>query len=93
MSKLLDELISEFANREQRGFLKYGTTMDRQDLSLEEWIQHALEEAMDLSLYLMKIKQTLINDTQRLPNYQKEDSRINGSIDTDGEANYPRASL
>ena len=92
MSKLLDELISEFTNREQRGFLKYGTTMDRQDLSLEEWIQHALEEAMDLSLYLMKIKQTL-NDTQRLPNYQKEDSGNDERTNTDGEANHPRASL
>ena len=92
MSKLLDELISEFANREQRGFLKYGTTMDRQDLSLEEWIQHALEEAMDLSLYLMKIKQTL-NDTQRLPNYQKKDSGNDERTNTDGEANHPRASL
>ena len=92
MSKLLDELISEFTNREQRGFEKYGTTMDRQDLSLQEWVQHALEEAMDLSLYLMKIKQTL-NDTQRLPDYQKEDSRVNGSTNPDGEAEPPRASL
>lgn len=92
MSKLLDELFSEFANREQRGFLKYGTTMDRQDLSLEEWMQHFKEELMDGLLYLHKL-QTLINDTQRLPNYQKEDSRINGSIDTYGEAEPLRASL
>lgn len=92
MSKLLDELISEFTNREQRGFLKYGTTMDRQDLSLEEWMQHFKEELMDGLLYLHKL-QTLINDTQRLPNYQKEDSGNDERTNTDGEADYPRASL
>ena len=92
MSKLLDELISEFANREQRGFLKYGTTMDRQDLSLEEWMQHFKEELMDGLLYLHKL-QTLINDTQRLPNYQKEDSRNDERTNTDGEAEPLRASL
>lgn len=92
MSKLLDELISEFTNREQRGFLKYGTTMDRQDLSLQEWMQHFKEELMDGLLYLHKL-QTLINDTQRLPNYQKEDSGNDERINTDGEADYPRASL
>ena len=51
MSKILDELIKEYESREGRGFLKYGTTMDREDLSLNDWIQHALEEAMDLTLY------------------------------------------
>ena len=56
MSKLLDELISEFTNREQRGFLKYGTTMDRQDLSLEEWMQHFKEELMDGLCYLQKLQ-------------------------------------
>ena len=47
---------------------------------------------MDGLLYLHKL-QTLINDTQRLPNYQKEDSRNDERTNTDGEADYPRASL
>lgn len=92
MSKLLKDLISEFEMREQRGFQKYGTTMDRKDLSFEEWLQHFKEEMMDGLLYLQKL-QNLINDTQRLPNYQKEDSRINERTNTDGEAKYLRASL
>lgn len=92
MSKLLDQLISEFQNREEKGFLKYGTTMDRTDLSLSEWVQHALEEAMDLSLYLIKIKQQL-NDTQRFPDYQEADSRISESINTGGEASATRTPL
>lgn len=92
MTNLLKDLISEFENREQRGFLKYGTTMDRTDLSLSEWVQHALEEAMDLSLYLIKIKQQL-NDTQGFPDYQEADSRISESINPSGEASDARTSL
>lgn len=92
MSKLLKQLISEFEMREQRGFQKYGTTMDREDLSLQEWMQHFKEELMDGLLYLHKL-QTLINDTQGLPNYQKEDSRNDERTNTDGEAQHPRASL
>jgi hypothetical protein len=89
MSKLLDEVISEFRQREARGFSKYGTTMDREDLSLPEWIAHLREELMDAILYLKKLE----NDTQRRTNHQEEDSRVNGSSNTDGEADYPRASL
>jgi hypothetical protein len=29
--------------------------MDRTDLTREQWIQHAYEEALDLALYLKKI--------------------------------------
>jgi len=89
MSKILNELISEFENREQRGFLKYGTTMDRTDLSFSEWLQHFKEELMDGLLYLQKIQ----NDTQRLSDYQKADSRISESINTDREASDARTSL
>lgn len=92
MTNLLKDLISEFENREQRGFLKYGTTMDRTDLSLSEWIQHALEESMDLCLYLIKIKQQL-NDTQGFSNHQEADSRISESINPGGEASDARTSL
>jgi len=89
MSKILNELISEFENREQIGFLKYGTTMDRTDLNFSDWLQHFKEELMDGLLYLQKIQ----NDTQRLSDYQKADSRISESINTDREASDARTSL
>ena len=41
--------------REERGLSKYGTTMDRKDLTTKEWLQHAYEEALDLAVYLKKI--------------------------------------
>jgi hypothetical protein len=39
------------------GIKKYGVTLDRNDLSFQDWIKHAQEEAMDFILYLEKIKQ------------------------------------
>jgi len=56
MSNILDEVIEDFKAREQRGIMKYGVTMDRDDLLNDEWIQHFMEELMDAILYLKKIQ-------------------------------------
>lgn len=91
MSNLLNQLISEFQNREERGFKKYGTTMDRTDLSFNEWLQHFKEELLDGLVYLQKIQN--LYDTQRLPDYQEANSRISESINTGGEASDTRTAL
>ena len=44
-------------NRAEVGKKKYNTTMDRKDLTELEWLKHAQEEAMDLSIYLEKLIQ------------------------------------
>ena len=92
MSKILNKLIQEYQSREDRGFEKYGTTMDRSDLSLSEWVQHALEEAMDLSLYLYKIK-TILNDTQGLSDNQETSARVNESINPNRKTTTTGASV
>lgn len=43
-------------NRSETGIRKYGTTLDRTDLEIKQWIDHAIEEALDLALYLERIK-------------------------------------
>ena len=91
MSQLLGKLFAEFVEREERGVKKYGTTMDRNDLSLDEWIQHLKEELMDGLLYLEKI-QTLY-DAQRHSDYQKADSGNDEGSHTDRKTKHPRASL
>lgn len=53
------KVIERFKQRSEVGQKKYGTTMDRTDLSTKEWIDHAIEESMDLILYLEKLKQQL----------------------------------
>jgi hypothetical protein len=58
MSKLLYSIIDDLLYREEKGRMEYGTTMDRKDLTEQEWLQHAYEEALDLSIYLKKIIKT-----------------------------------
>jgi hypothetical protein len=58
MSKLLYDIIDDLLFREEKGRAEYGTTMDRKDLSEDEWLQHAYEEALDLAIYLKKIIKT-----------------------------------
>ena len=45
--------------RADTGLKKYGVTTERTDLSLLEWITHAQEEAMDLAIYLERIKKEI----------------------------------
>lgn len=38
------------------GLKKYGTTTERTDLNLSDWLHHAIEEVLDLANYLQAIK-------------------------------------
>lgn len=40
--------------RSQVGIKKYNTTLDRKDLSMSQWLQHAYEECLDQANYLKK---------------------------------------
>tara|TARA_B100001063_G_C16447451_1_gene396626 strand:+ start:99 stop:323 length:225 start_codon:yes stop_codon:yes gene_type:complete len=50
----------KFVSRAEVGYNKYNATMDRDDLTTEEWIDHAMEEMMDMLLYMEKLKVELI---------------------------------
>jgi hypothetical protein len=50
--------------RSDTGIRKYGTTLDRTDLSVKQWIDHAIEESLDHALYLMKLKDELYAKVQ-----------------------------
>jgi hypothetical protein len=56
---IVDSVVDKFIDRARFGKKKYGTDLDRTDLSLEEWIEHALQEHMDAILYLQKIKSVI----------------------------------
>lgn len=59
MDSILTELLEKYVQRAEIGKAKYNMDMDRNDLSITEWVNHALEESMDLSIYLTKIKREL----------------------------------
>lgn len=56
---ITERIINLIETRSDKGFQTYGVTMDRDDLTQEQWFDHAIEEALDLAIYLMKIKTTL----------------------------------
>lgn len=56
---VVEEVRSDLHNRSQRGIEKYGTTLDRNDLELKEWVQHLYEELLDAALYVKRIKKEL----------------------------------
>jgi len=51
---IVDSIIDEHITRAEMGNKKYNNNLDRQDLSVLDYLQHAKEEAMDLTLYLEK---------------------------------------
>lgn len=53
---IVKSVIESFKQRSEIGILKYGKTLDRNDLTFLQWIQHTQEELMDAILYLEKLK-------------------------------------
>ena len=45
--KIVDAVREDLRLRGDRGIQKYGTTLERKDLSLIEWYQHHYEELLD----------------------------------------------
>ena len=56
---VVDSIIDQFIDRASFGKVKYNTTLDREDLSVSDWIEHAQQELMDGILYLEKLKKIL----------------------------------
>ena len=56
---IVEKIREEMFIRAEMGFKKYNATLDRTDLSVIDYLQHAKEEAMDLALYLEKTIQLL----------------------------------
>ena len=53
---VVQSVVDQFISRSEVGRVKYGTTLDRTDLTPSQWIQHAIEELSDMMLYLTKLK-------------------------------------
>jgi hypothetical protein len=48
-------VIEDLNSRSILGINKYKTTLDREDLSRKDWLQHAYEECLDQANYLKKL--------------------------------------
>jgi hypothetical protein len=54
-------VVHSFQERSRVGQLKYGTTLDRTDLTPQQWAQHMQEELMDAILYLERLKREMVS--------------------------------
>jgi hypothetical protein len=56
---IVDSVIDKFIERATIGKQKYNTDLDRSDLSLEDWLEHSIQEKLDDILYMQKALKTL----------------------------------
>ena len=52
--RAVEQVRALLLSRSETGLKKYGCTTDRTDLNLADWLRHALEEALDLAVYLQR---------------------------------------
>lgn len=50
-----EAVVAKIRARRDAGRAKYGQTMERTDLTRQQWLVHAQEEALDLAIYLERI--------------------------------------
>ena len=48
------KVCEDIAQRQALGIQKYGVTVEENQLSLLEWLQHAYEECLDQAVYLKR---------------------------------------
>ena len=56
MDSIVKSIINQFTTRAEFGKKKYGTDLDREDLSFQDFVKHMKEELMDVILYLEKLE-------------------------------------
>lgn len=63
VDSIVERVVSLFRSRSKRGIQKYGVTLESNELTNTEWLQHLQEELMDAALYVEKIK-SIINEQE-----------------------------
>ena len=84
MSKIEYRVCTKITQRAALGKEKYGTTMERDDLTPLDWLKHAQEEAMDLAVYLEKLMQEL-EELQSMSD--KDENNNSSSNESDSNSN------
>ena len=56
MSKIEESVIQKIRDRAEVGKKKYNVTMERNDLTRVQWLNHLQEELLDGAIYIEKLK-------------------------------------
>uniref|UniRef100_A0A6C0HSY7 Uncharacterized protein n=1 Tax=viral metagenome TaxID=1070528 RepID=A0A6C0HSY7_9ZZZZ len=79
LDTIVRSVVEKYIDRSMFGKQKYGTTLDRDDLNILDWINHTQEELMDATLYLEKLKKTLIEHSIRSTIYANSVANANAN--------------
>ena len=74
--QIVKKVMAKFYERSQVGINKYGTTLDRDELSLTDWLNHLQEELMDATCYIEKLKQ----DVKFIEQKTRQEVKVNYEI-------------
>lgn len=75
--------------RHEAGLAKYGTTVDRADLTPGQWAQHAIEELLDGAAYLMRLKEEMEKRERRIAALEAHVARLEEAGDVCAEESHP----
>jgi hypothetical protein len=86
VSKTTRTLIDQLRKRDAKGREKYGTSLDRKDLSLVDWLQHQTEELLDGAGYAQAAKR----EAERLLEIKKLAHELMNSLQPKDCSDYVR---
>jgi len=64
--KYVQSVKEKFEQRSQTGIRKYNTTLEREDLSFLDWLEHLQEELMDATLYVERLKTSYVEEITKV---------------------------
>lgn len=73
---IVKSVVDKYQQRSDTGQKKYGTSLDRGDLNLLEWLNHLQEELMDATLYIEKLKSEIQSLNIERDSYKNADKII-----------------
>jgi len=76
------EVCRDIELRQIKGIKKYGTTVENNNLTILQWLQHAYEENLDLCVYLKKTIIKIEEINARLENYTIPELNTKSKLET-----------
>ena len=67
--KIINKVIEKILKRSEAGYKKYGVGLDKDEQSLDTWLNHLQEELMDAANYIEKIRAVLIEEDKKISKY------------------------
>ena len=85
--KIINRVIEKIQKRAEAGYKKYGVGLDKDEQSLDTWLNHLQEELMDAANYIEKIRAVLIEENNKISKYP-ESSWTSDNTDKKWDVTY-----